>query len=121
MPNASAEVEAIITSFVERIIATVEGQTVERMQRAVLVAFPRYAASPMPISRAHETSPAAEPSSKKPRKLNLTPKGLAARKLQGKYMSILRALPAAKRERVKRVAHEKGVAGAIHFAASLKT
>jgi hypothetical protein len=121
MPNASAEVEAIITSFVERIIATVESQTVQRVQRAVLVAFPRSPASPMPSSRARETSPAAETSAKKTRKFNLTPKGLAARKLQGKYMGFLRALPEAKRERVKLVAREKGVAAAIQFAASLKT
>ena len=121
MPKASAEVEAVITSFVERIIATVESQTIERVQRAVLVAFPRSPASTVPISLARETSPAAETSAKKTRKINLTPKGLAARKLQGKYMGLLRGLPAAKRERVKLVAHEKGVAAAIQFAASLKT
>jgi hypothetical protein len=120
MPNANAGVEAIIVSFVERIIATVESQTIERVQNAIVAAFSRSAASPMPSSRARETSPAAETSAKKTRKLNLTPEGLAARKRQGKYLSILRSLPTTIGERVKKVGREKGVASAIEFAASLK-
>jgi hypothetical protein len=54
------------------------------------------------------------------RKLNLSAKGMAARKLQGQYLGILRGLKPGVRARVKKVAHEKGVAEAIRFAGSLK-
>ena len=54
------------------------------------------------------------------RKLKLSAKGLAARKLQGQYLGLLRGLGAGPRARVKKVAREKGVAEALKFAATLK-
>jgi hypothetical protein len=65
------------------------------------------------IASVGETAP-------KTRKLNLSPKAIAVRKLQGQYMGILRGLPASSRERVRKIAHEQGVAAAIKFAAALR-
>ena len=45
---------------------------------------------------------------------------MAARKLQGQYLGLLRGLGPGPRLRVKKVAREKGVAEALKFAASLK-
>jgi hypothetical protein len=50
--------------------------------------------------------------------LNLSPRGTAARKLRGKYVGIMRSLPSAERDRVRKVTHEKRVAAAVEFAAT---
>jgi hypothetical protein len=54
------------------------------------------------------------------RSLHLSPKGLAARKLQGHYLGMLRGFTAEKRARVKKVAQEQGVAAAIKLGKTLK-
>lgn len=54
------------------------------------------------------------------RTLKLSPKGLAARKLQGQYLGTLRGLSSANRVRVKKVAREQGVAAALKVASTLK-
>lgn len=117
MANAKVEIEPIIRSFVESVIAIVEGQMVQRVQNAVASAFAASAA-PKTISGA-ETGHAAKPATKKGRKLNLSPEAIAVRKRQAKYMSIIKPLTTTNRERVKKVAREKGVAAAIRFAGTL--
>jgi hypothetical protein len=54
------------------------------------------------------------------RKLKLTAKGTAARKVQGQYLGLLRGLRPGVRLRVQKVAREKGVAEAMKFASALK-
>jgi len=55
-----------------------------------------------------------------PRKRVLSVRGLAVRKLQGKYLGTLRGLRPGARARVKKVAREQGVAAAVRLAQSLK-
>jgi hypothetical protein len=54
-----------------------------------------------------------------PRKIRMTPKAAKARKLQGQYLGALRSLKDDARERVKKLAQEKGVAEAVKLAQSL--
>jgi hypothetical protein len=118
MPITKAEIEGIVSSFVKRIVAVVERQALERAQSAVSAAFEGAAISPKPGLSGRWPLPVVEPAANG-RKLNLSPKAIAARKLQGKYLGIIRGLPAVARERVRKVAHEKGVAAAIEFAVTL--
>ena len=53
------------------------------------------------------------------RKFTMTPKARAARKLQGRYLGMLRKLTGSLRTRVKAVAKKKGVASALKIAAKL--
>jgi hypothetical protein len=113
MQKSTVEIEEIIHSFVEQVVALVHRQAVERVKSAVSSAFAVATVSP-------KAPAAVTPASRKGRKLNLSPKAIAVRKLQGKYLGIMRALPAAVRERVRKVAHEQGVAAAIKFATTLR-
>jgi hypothetical protein len=54
-----------------------------------------------------------------PRKIRMTPKAAKARKLQGQYLGALRSLKDDARDRVKKLAQEKGVAEALKLAQSL--
>jgi hypothetical protein len=56
----------------------------------------------------------------KKRKLKLTAKGTAARKVQGQDLGLLRGMRPNVRLRVQKVAREKGVAEAMKFASTLK-
>jgi hypothetical protein len=53
------------------------------------------------------------------RKIRMTPKAAKARKLQGQYLGALRSLKDDARDRVKKLAQEKGVAEAVKLAQSL--
>lgn len=118
MPKANVQIEEIVRAFVEQVVVLVRRQAVERVQSAVASALAGSTVS-------HKATPAARPApvvetAPKTRKLNLSPKAIAVRKLQGQYMGILRGLPTSARERVRKVAHEQGVAAAIKFAATLR-
>jgi hypothetical protein len=75
-------------------------------------------AKPAKSSTAQAAPKAAAPA-KAGRKLNLTPKAIRARKLQGQYLGALRSLKDDAREKVKKLAQEKGVAEAVKLAHSL--
>ncbi|MGD0838218.1 MAG: hypothetical protein ABSB49_16395 [Polyangia bacterium] len=123
MSAISSEIEAIVREFTARVLAAAKAQASERVLSAVSAALGEQGAfasvPPARIEKAEriEKLPQAEPGK---RKLRLSPKGLAARKLQGQYLGLLRGLAAGPRARVKKVAREQGVAEALKFAASLK-
>jgi hypothetical protein len=115
MSSISTEIESIVREFTARVVAAAKAQANERVLSAVSAA----------LTGAAATAPTAAPKAEKAagpekRKLKLSAKGLAARKLQGQYLGLLRGLAAGARIRVKKVAREKGVAEALKFAASLK-
>ena len=118
MQKAKVEIEEIVHSFVEQVVALVESQTMERLQSAVSSVLGGAAVSHK-ATPAARPAPASEPAAKR-RKLNLSPEAVAVRKIQGQYMGLLRGLPATKRARVKKVAQTQGAAAAIKFAATLK-
>jgi hypothetical protein len=113
------EIEAIVRSFVEQVAAAIEAAATERVQAAVSAAL---SGAGTAAGRAHAEprQPAAGRTAPKVRRLNLSPEALAKRRLQGKYLGALRALPKPARERVSAVAHEQGVAAALKFAATLR-
>ena len=116
MSDISLEIEHLAHDFVVRIVAAAQAQTLDRVLAAVGASFGRIQAS-LPAGRNQK---AARPVASTPRrKLKLGRAALATRKLQGRYLSVIRPLQPAARERVKKVAHEKGVAEAIKFAATL--
>jgi hypothetical protein len=119
MQKAKVEIDEIVHSFVEQVVALVQRQTVQRVQSAVASAFAGSTVSPK-VGASARPAPAAPLASRKGRKLNLSPKAIAVRKLQGKYLGIMRALPAVGRERVSKIAREQGVDAAIRFAATLQ-
>lgn len=116
MSSISTEIESIVREFTARVVAAAKAQANERVLSAVSAALAGHgAAVPAPAAKADK---AVAPGGK--RKLKLSAKGLAARKLQGQYLGLLRGLGPGPRARVKKVAREKGVAEALKFAASLK-
>jgi hypothetical protein len=118
MSSISTEIESIVREFTARVVAAAKVQASERVLSAVSAALTGQAA-PAAAPSAKPQKAAAAPVPGK-RKLKLSAKGLAARKLQGQYLGLLRGLSAGPRARVKKVAREKGVAEALKFAASLK-
>ncbi len=117
MPNTSTEIEKLIREFTNRIEAVARAQSAERLFSVVAGAL---GTSGKGAPQAPAKAKAPKPAVPGKRKLNLSAKGMAARKLQGQYLGILRGLKPGLRARVKKVAHEKGVAEAIKFAGSLK-
>jgi hypothetical protein len=113
MTYASPDIERLVRDFVERIVVAVQAQSEDRVLAAVGAAFGEASQA----GREHRLASSAAKVAV--RKVNLTPAGLAMRKLQGKYLGVLRTLTSGKREQVKKVAREKGVAEAIKFAGSL--
>jgi hypothetical protein len=121
MANPS-DIETIVRQFVSRVQQAVLAESTERVRSALSSELgdpptrnvPRKAAPKVPSTAA---KPAA---SKAGRKIQLSAKGLATRQLQGKYMGLLRGLPANVRARVKTYAHENGVAAALKYGSSLK-
>ena len=120
----------MVRDFVSRVQQAVLAETADRV-RSVLAST--LGGSPTPnvprktsmnaakaATSARSTSPAKPAPGKPGRKLQLTEKGLAARKLQGKYMGLLRGLPENVRGQVKTYAHEHGVAAAIKYGRNLK-
>jgi hypothetical protein len=118
MPNIPTEIEKLIREFTNRIEAVARAQSAERLFSVVAGALGTNGkAAPQQVTAKAKAPKPAVPGK---RKLNLSAKGMAARKLQGQYLGILRGLKPGVRARVKKVAHEKGVAEAIRFAGSLK-
>jgi hypothetical protein len=117
MSSISTEIESIVREFTARVVAAAKAQANERVLSAVSAALTGQAAV-APAASAKPVKAAPAPAGK--RKLRLSAKGLAARKLQGQYLGLLRGLGPGPRVRVKKVAREKGVAEALKFAASLK-
>jgi hypothetical protein len=116
MSSMSTEIESLVREFTARVVAAAKAQASERVLSAVSAALKGHASvAPAPVARPEKAI--AAPAK---RKLRLSAKGLAARKLQGQYLGLLRGLSAGPRARVKKVAREKGVAEALKFAASLK-
>jgi hypothetical protein len=118
MSSISTEIESIVREFTARVVAAAKVQASERVLSAVSAALTGQAApSAAPSAKPQKAAAAPVPGK---RKLKLSAKGLAARKLQGQYLGLLRGLGPGPRARVKKVAREKGVAEALKFAASLK-
>jgi hypothetical protein len=116
MSNISPEIELLVRDFVEQMVAAVQAQSTDRVLAVVGAALGRKQLPP-----ARRERQATKPTTKAAgRKLKLSPETLAVRRLQGKYLGVLRALTPGKRARVKKVAREKGIAQAIKFAGSLK-
>jgi len=116
MSSISTEIESIVREFTARVVAAAKAQANERVLSAVSNALTGQAVpSAAPAVKAAKAAPIPGK-----RKLKLSAKGLAARKLQGQYLGLLRGLGPGPRARVKKVAREKGVAEALKFAASLK-
>jgi hypothetical protein len=113
MSNTS-EIERLVRDFVAQIVAAVQAQSADRALAAVGAAF----GEPPPSgSTRNSASPVAQAAVRK--KVRLSPAGLAVRRLQGKYLGLLRGLSLEKRARVKKVAREKGVTEAVKLAGSL--
>ncbi|MGD0838813.1 MAG: hypothetical protein ABSB49_19430 [Polyangia bacterium] len=117
MSSISIEIESIVREFTARVLAAAKAQANERVLAAVSAALEGRAETPSTTPAKPGPVSAAAPGK---RKLNLSAKGLAARKLQGQYLGLLRGLGPSPRARVKKIAHEHGVAEALKFAASLK-
>jgi hypothetical protein len=121
MSSISTEIESIVREFTARVVAAAKVQASERVLSAVSAALTgQPASSAAPSAKANKADKAAAAPVPGKRKLKLSAKGLAARKLQGQYLGLLRGLGPGPRLRVKKVAREKGVAEALKFAASLK-
>jgi len=117
MSSISIEIESIVREFAARVLAAAKAQASERVLSAVSAALEGRAEATSATPAKPESASAAAPGK---RKLNLSAKGLAARKLQGQYLGLLRGLGPGPRGRVQKIAHEHGVAEALKFAASLK-
>ncbi len=116
MSSISTEIETIVREFTARVVAAAKAQANERVLSAVSAALSGQAT----VAPASSVKPAKVAAAPAKRKLRLSAKGLAARKLQGQYLGLLRGLQPGPRARVKKMAREKGVAEALKFAASLK-
>jgi len=119
MTNTPSDLETIVRDFVSRMQLAVTAEATERVRSAIASTF-----HGTPLSKAPrpETVKAAKPAVSVPvrRKLHLSPAGMAARKIQGQYMGLLRGLTQADRDRVKKHAKENGVSAALKFGKTLK-
>ena len=122
MPNTSPDIESIVRDFATRVEAVVRAQLSENISSAFAVLAGNKTSTAKPVvaksSKAAKAAPAVATPGK--RKLKLTAKGTAARKVQGQYLGLLRGLRPGVRLRVQKVAREKGVAEAMKFASTLK-
>jgi hypothetical protein len=116
MPTISTELEALIREFGARLAAAAQAQASERVNAAVAAALSGLS----PAAPAASPKPAKAAGASGRRKIKMSAKTLAVRRLQGQYLGLLRGLKLGVRARVKKVAHEEGVAAAIKFAGSLK-
>jgi len=104
---------------VGRLAAAVENQTMERLRSTISAAFASSETRQKPATRTSQASHAGE-AAPKVRKVRLGPEALAARRLQGQYLGLLRGLQPGPRAQVKKVAREQGVAAAIKFSTTLE-
>jgi len=122
MPNTSPDIESIVRDFATRIEAVVRAQISANLSSAFADLAGNKTSTAKPTvaepTKAAKAAPAVEAPGK--RKLKLTAKGTAARKVQGQYLGLLRGLRPGVRLRVQKVAREKGVAEAMKFASTLK-
>src|SRR5262245_59753838 len=110
--NATPEIRSLLEEFTARLETTIRGQLAGEMRAAVLGAL----GAPRPPRRGRP--PALGSGLRPPRPVSA--KTAAARRLQGKYLGSQRALAAADRLRVKKVAQTKGVAAGVKLALSLR-
>jgi hypothetical protein len=118
MPNSSSDIEAIAREFVGRIEAMVQAQIRDRVLSTLTTAMT--GRETLAAERSTAKKPDKPLATPKRRQIKLTAQGLAARKLQGQYLGLLRGLGPGARARVQKVAREQGVAAAIKFANALK-
>ena len=111
------EMEALARDFAARLVALVEADLIRRVQGAITSSFLVSMAAPAGSFK-HGLEGEASPNTR--RALKLSARTLSIRRLQGQYLGVLRRLAPAARERVRRVAKEKGVAAAVAFGKSLK-
>jgi len=116
MPETN--ITALIEEFAAKLVAATEAAASERIHAALSAAFGT------PVKRGpgrpkQTVAPVAKPAGAR-RKMRLTPKLLAARRVQGQYLGALRSLNQANRAKVKSVAKDKGVPAALKLALSLK-
>ena len=119
MAHISNELETLIRDFTTRVVTAAHVQVGERVLSVVAAVLTESRAAPerhRPASR----NTSATVATGTPRKRKLSAKGLAVRRLQGKYMGTLRGLRPGARARVKKMAREQGVAAAVRLAQSLK-
>jgi hypothetical protein len=116
MSNISPELEALVRTFVSRLVAAVEADVARRIQAVVAAALGSSGGTgpSRPVGR----PPFVGASAGRPRRVSR--ELAAARKLQGQYLGALRGLKPADHARVKALAHEKGLPAAIKLAHSLK-
>jgi hypothetical protein len=101
----------LVDDFVARVVALVSAEAQSQARAAVLAALGSGGTA--------SSKAAATPTASSRRKPRLTPATLELRKLQGRYMGLLRGLKGAKRAQVKKMAKEKGVAEAVKLAQKL--
>ena len=92
---------------------TLEIQTIRRSLASVVRSLGRLGGA---LDAAARTPRGQQPPR---RKLRLTPKRMAALKLQGQYIGHMRMLPARQQARVKALRLKKGVRAAIRYAQSV--
>ena len=118
MAISTPDIEALIHDFTARLMTAAHAQAGKSIRSVVAASLN----GDKPVSAAPSRPVKSEPTvtASKRRKIKLTAKGLAARKLQGQYLGLLRGLKPGARARVKKIAREKGVAEALKFAGFLK-
>ena len=115
--KGSTDIQALVRDFTIRLVAAAEAEAAERVRSAAASVF---GLPPSRGSRNALRSPPQEWPAPRARRQTLSAKTLAARQVQGQYLGVLRGLAPAARERVKKVAKEKGVAAAVAFGKTLK-
>ena len=121
MTNNTSDLETMVRDFVSRVQLAVTAEAADRVRSAIASTFRD---TPQPSVHRQATAKTSKPAVSAPvegkRKLQLSPAALAARKIQGQYMGLLRGLSQADRERVKKHAKENGVSAAVRFGKTLK-
>jgi hypothetical protein len=119
MTKNTSDLETMVRDFVSRVQLAVTAEAADRVRSAIASTF---AGTPQPNVYRQATAKTSKPTVSAParRKLQLSPAALAARKIQGQYMGLLRGLSQADRERVKKHAKENGVSAAVKFGKALK-
>ncbi len=113
MTNIEKDIETLIREFATKLVEITEADMRQRAMAAV-------AAAGIVTGKAAPSTIAPQAGQPVKRTLKLSPKGMAARKLQGQYLGTLRGLSSANRIRVKKVARDQGVAAALKLASTLK-
>jgi hypothetical protein len=116
MSNISPELEALVRTFVSRLVAAIEADVGNRIQGVVAAALGSSGGTVPSRSVGRPALVGSSPG--RPRRVSR--ELAAARKLQSQYLGALRGLKPADHARVKALAHEKGLPAAIKLARSLK-